>query len=89
MNAVLTRLLLCLIAAYKKLLSPLLGSQCRFHPTCSSYARIAISRFGPARGSLMAIWRILRCQPLCSGGLDEVPETFALRGCRHHGKSHD
>ena len=84
-----TRLLLCLIALYKRLLSPLLGARCRFHPTCSAYARVAIARFGPARGSVLAIWRILRCQPLCAGGLDPVPETFALRGCRHHGTNHD
>lgn len=77
-----TRLLLFLIDAYKKLLSPLLGSQCRFHPTCSSYARAAIARFGPARGTTLAIWRILRCQPLCMGGIDPVPEAFVLRGCR-------
>jgi len=78
----LTRLLLFLIAAYKRLLSPLLGSRCRFHPTCSSYARVAIARFGPARGTLLAVWRILRCQPLCTGGFDPVPEKFELRGCR-------
>lgn len=77
-----TRLLLFLIAVYKRLLSPLLGSQCRFHPTCSTYARVAIARFGPVRGMLMAVWRILRCQPLCAGGLDPVPEHFVLRGCR-------
>jgi uncharacterized protein len=78
----LTRLLLFLIAVYKRLLSPLLGSQCRFHPTCSSYASVAIARFGPLRGTLLAIWRILRCQPLCTGGFDPVPERFVLRGCR-------
>jgi uncharacterized protein len=78
----LTRLLLFLIAAYKRLLSPLLGSQCRFHPTCSSYAQVAIARFGPLRGSVLAIWRILRCQPLCTGGSDPVPERFVLRSCR-------
>lgn len=77
-----TCLLLYLIALYKRLLSPLLGSRCRFHPTCSAYARVAISRFGPARGGLLAIWRILRCQPVCTGGVDPVPKRFVLRGCR-------
>ncbi|HJU27286.1 MAG TPA: membrane protein insertion efficiency factor YidD [Rhodanobacteraceae bacterium] len=81
---VLTRLLLFLIAAYKRLLSPLLGSRCRFHPTCSAYARVAIARFGPVHGTLLAVWRILRCQPLCAGGLDPVPQRFELRGCRSH-----
>ncbi|MBN8734989.1 MAG: membrane protein insertion efficiency factor YidD [Xanthomonadales bacterium] len=81
-----TRFLLFLIAAYKRLLSPLLGARCRFHPTCSTYARIAIARFGPWRGSLLAAWRILRCQPLCEGGLDPVPERFTLRRCKSHGE---
>ncbi|HEX5961035.1 MAG TPA: membrane protein insertion efficiency factor YidD [Rhodanobacteraceae bacterium] len=79
-----TRFLLFLIAAYKRLLSPLLGTRCRFYPSCSSYARIAIARFGPWRGCVLAAWRILRCQPLCEGGIDPVPERFTLRHCRHH-----
>lgn len=79
-----TRLLLFLIALYKRLLSPLFGGQCRFHPTCSTYAQVAIARFGPARGALMAVWRILRCQPFCAGGFDPVPERFVLRRCRTH-----
>jgi len=83
----LTRLLLFLIAAYKRLLSPLLGARCRFHPTCSAYARIAIARFGPVRGTVLACWRILRCQPLCEGGFDPVPERFTLRRCRTHGET--
>lgn len=81
-----TRLLLFLIAAYKRLLSPLLGARCRFYPTCSSYARIAIARHGPWRGSVLAAWRILRCQPLCDGGMDPVPDHFTLRRCRSHGE---
>lgn len=79
-----TRILLFLIAAYKRLLSPLLGARCRFYPSCSTYARIAIARFGPLRGSVLAAWRIARCQPLCEGGPDPVPDRFTLRGCRHH-----
>jgi putative membrane protein insertion efficiency factor len=82
----LTRVLLFLIALYKRLLSPLLGARCRFHPSCSTYARIAIARFGPLRGGLLAAWRILRCQPLCEGGLDPVPESFTLPRCRSHGE---
>lgn len=71
-----------LLAAYKRLLSPLLGSRCRFHPSCSDYSRIAIARFGPGRGTLLALWRLARCQPLCEGGLDPVPETFTFRRAR-------
>jgi putative membrane protein insertion efficiency factor len=72
---------LALIAIYKRLLSPFLGARCRFHPSCSDYAREAVSRFGAGRGGLLAAWRIARCQPLCAGGIDPVPETFTMRRC--------
>lgn len=78
-----TRLILALLALYKRLLSPLLGQRCRFHPSCSDYARISVVRFGPLRGTLLAVWRILRCQPLCDGGHDPVPEHFHLPRCHH------
>jgi putative membrane protein insertion efficiency factor len=81
-----TRILLFLIAAYKRMLSPLPGARCRSYPTCSTYARTAIARFGPWRGSLLATWRILRCQPLCDGGTDPVPDHFTLRRCHLHGE---
>ncbi len=61
--------------------------RCRFHPSCSDYARIAVTRFGPWRGSLLAGWRLLRCQPLCEGGEDPVPERFHFSRCRHRGHS--
>jgi putative membrane protein insertion efficiency factor len=77
----LTRIILFLLSLYKRLLSPLLGQRCRFYPSCSDYARIAVARFGPWRGSILAAWRILRCQPMCSGGPDPVPETFTLPHC--------
>ncbi|MGA9333863.1 MAG: membrane protein insertion efficiency factor YidD [Rudaea sp.] len=76
--------ILALIAVYKRVFSPLLGARCRFHPSCSDYARVAIARFGSARGSLLAIWRIVRCQPLCKGGFDPVPETFTMRRSHSH-----
>jgi len=79
-----SRILLALIAAYKRLLSPLLGARCRFHPSCSDYAREAIERFGAGRGGVLGLWRILRCQPLCRGGMDPVPATFTLRRCIAH-----
>lgn len=81
---VLTRLILWMLRLYKRWLSPLLGPRCRFHPSCSDYARIAVTRFGPWRGSLLAGWRVLRCQPLCDGGEDPVPEHFHFSRCRHH-----
>jgi len=80
-----SRLLILLIRGYKRMVSPLLGSRCRFHPSCSEYAITAIARFGALRGSWLAFWRLLRCQPLCDGGLDPVPLQFRLRPvrCRH------
>lgn len=76
-----TRLILALLAIYKRLLSPVLGARCRFHPSCSDYARVAVARFGSWRGGMLALWRILRCQPLCRGGFDPVPERFTMRRC--------
>jgi len=69
------RLLDRAIHAYQILLSPLLGGHCRFHPTCSEYARDAIAEHGAARGSWLAISRILRCHPLSRGGFDPVPPS--------------
>jgi hypothetical protein len=66
-------LLLALIDGYKLLLSPFFGSQCRFYPTCSSYAREAIEVHGSLKGSWLAIRRILRCHPWHPGGVDPVP----------------
>lgn len=79
---VVSRLIISLLDFYKRFVSPLLGQRCRFYPSCSDYARIAVSRFGPWRGSLLAGWRILRCQPLCSGGHDPVPDRFHFACCR-------
>ena len=81
---ILSRFILWLLGLYKRWLSPLLGPRCRFHPSCSDYARIAVIRFGPWRGSLLAAWRLLRCQPLCTGGEDPVPEHFHFASCRNH-----
>ncbi|HIK27039.1 MAG: membrane protein insertion efficiency factor YidD [Oscillatoriaceae bacterium SKW80] len=66
-------LLLGLIRGYRLFISPLFPPVCRFTPTCSQYALEAIERFGPWRGVLMAIARIMRCHPLHPGGYDPVP----------------
>jgi putative membrane protein insertion efficiency factor len=67
------RVLLVLISAYRVLLSPLLGASCRFYPTCSTYAIEAIETHGAARGTWLAVKRILRCHPWHPGGFDPVP----------------
>ena len=61
------------IRAYQRWLSPLKPRMCRFSPTCSQYAIEAVDAHGILRGSAYALWRILRCHPLCKGGYDPVP----------------
>jgi putative membrane protein insertion efficiency factor len=65
-----TRLLVYLLGVYKRRLSPLLPRSCRFTPTCSEYARLAILKHGPWRGGFLAAGRLMRCQPFHPGGLD-------------------
>jgi|CXWL01.1.fsa_nt_gi putative membrane protein insertion efficiency factor len=65
--------LVALIRLYQWTLSPLLGRQCRFHPTCSKYAVEALQTHGPVRGFALMIRRILRCHPFHKGGYDPVP----------------
>jgi putative membrane protein insertion efficiency factor len=63
-----------LIRLYQKYISPLKRPCCRFYPTCSEYSLQAIERFGYFKGSLLALYRVLRCNPFCKGGVDFVPE---------------
>ena len=72
------------IHVYRRLLSPVIGQQCRFTPTCSRYAEQAIELYGAGRGSWMAAKRILRCHPLCPGGHDPVPGNEDLEHSDAH-----
>ena len=67
------RVLIGLVRGYRLLLSPWLGSSCRFEPTCSAYSLEALQRHGAAAGSYLTAARILRCHPWCQGGFDPVP----------------
>jgi putative membrane protein insertion efficiency factor len=68
--------LMWLVRAYRLLLSPWLGSSCRFEPTCSAYSLQALEQHGAANGSYLTLRRLARCHPWCVGGHDPVPPTF-------------
>lgn len=73
------RTLLLMVKLYQACLSPLLGGQCRFYPTCSHYFTEAVRTHGAIRGGLMGLWRILRCNPLSKGGYDPVDGPAAAQ----------
>ena len=70
------RVAVALIRVYQRFLSPTLGRNCRFAPSCSTYAAEAITRHGAVRGTGLAVRRLARCQPLVEGGYDPVPERI-------------
>ncbi|MGV8944190.1 membrane protein insertion efficiency factor YidD [Thermomonas sp.] len=74
-HSVIDKFLIALLRGYKRFISPLLGNNCRFVPTCSEYAMQAIARFGAVRGSWLALRRISRCHPLHPGGHDPIPPS--------------
>ncbi len=74
-------LLMSLVRGYRLLLSPWLGSACRFEPTCSVYSLQALEKHGAAAGSYLTVRRLARCHPWCAGGLDPVPQELP-RGMR-------
>lgn len=75
----LVRGLTALLSLYQRVLSPFLGRECRFYPTCSAYSKAALLQHGSVKGSLLTLGRICRCHPLCEGGVDVVPHDFSVR----------
>lgn len=73
------RFLLAVIRGYQRRVSPAFPRRCRYEPTCSAYAVESVDRFGASRGTLLATWRILRCNPFSHGGFDPVPKRFTLK----------
>ncbi|OLT40728.1 membrane protein insertion efficiency factor YidD [Saccharomonospora sp. CUA-673] len=72
-------ILLLPIRFYRKAISPFLPPMCRFHPSCSTYAAEALTKHGAARGTYLAVRRLLRCVPWIPPGRDPVPEKFSFR----------
>jgi putative membrane protein insertion efficiency factor len=70
---IIQRLLMGVVRGYRLLLSPWLGSSCRFEPTCSAYALQALEQHGAAQGAYLTVHRLVRCGPWCAGGHDPVP----------------
>ncbi len=68
------KILLAIIGFYRTAVSPYTKPSCKYIPTCSEYGLEAIERFGALKGSVLTIWRILRCNPFSKGGYDPVPE---------------
>lgn len=94
MQKLIKRFFILLIKIYQYAVSPFLGQNCRFYPSCSSYTIQAIELHGIFKGSWLALRRIIRCNPLCDGGIDPVPGTEHLytddekptSSCSHHTK---
>ena len=71
------KLLMALVRFYQKRISPLKPfGTCKYIPTCSQYALEALEKHGALKGSILAVWRILRCNPFSEGGIDPVPEVW-------------
>jgi hypothetical protein len=76
---VLERILLAIIGAYRRWISPGLPRRCRYEPTCSAYAAEAVRELGPLRGAIVAGWRLLRCNPFSRGGIDDLCDRSLFR----------
>jgi len=72
------QLVVLLLRGYRAVISPLYGPTCRFYPSCSEYALIAVHRHGVLRGGRLAVWRLLRCNPWNPGGVDLVPPVRGI-----------
>lgn len=77
-RAIAQRVLIGAVKFYRLMLSPWLGSSCRFEPTCSAYALAALECHGAATGAALSVRRLLRCHPGCAGGCDPVPLPYFI-----------
>ncbi len=74
--------LVAFVKGYRLLLSPWLGSSCRFEPTCSAYSLQALQQHGATKGTYLTLHRLARCHPWCSGGFDPVPSSTQRAAAR-------
>ena len=70
------RAVIAAIKLYRKYISPYKWTKCPYIPTCSEYGLEAVEKYGALKGGLLALWRILRCNPFSAGGIDPVPEVW-------------
>lgn len=80
--------LVALLRAYQLVISPMTGPSCRYYPSCSAYALLAVQRHGALRGSWLAVRRLARCHPWTPGGVDDVPPARSAKTCAD-GHAHD
>lgn len=83
-----SRAFLLPITLYRRFISPLMAPHCRYHPTCSAYAVEAIRTYGVLRGLVLAVWRLLRCNPLSRGGFDPVENQTLFHARARSSHSH-
>ena len=83
----LTWVLTGLVRGYQLIVSPWFAPRCRYYPSCSAYALGSLRAHGPITGTVLAIWRVLRCNPWSAGGVDEVPSRENLPWRRRHTSS--
>jgi putative membrane protein insertion efficiency factor len=75
--------LLLPVHAYRTLISPFIAPRCRYYPSCSTYAVDALREYGPVRGSILAAWRVMRCNPFSDGGFDYVADQKLFKSESH------
>jgi uncharacterized protein len=85
----LTALLVAPIRLYQRFISPAFAPRCRYYPTCSEYGVQAIRELGPIRGTILAVWRVLRCNPFSHGGVDEIADRRLFRGTKTRSERSD
>ena len=83
-----SRIVLAPVRGYQRFLSPVLPRRCKYHPSCSAYAVQAVESFGILRGVVLAVWRVLRCNPFSHGGYDPVSAQTLFSMPRRHDSSH-